>query len=72
MKLLVLLHPEVDGGYSAKIPAFPGCYSQGDTLDEAVANIRGAAELWLEVQAKRAALEAKQESPDAQLQEIEL
>jgi predicted RNase H-like HicB family nuclease len=72
MKLMALLHPEADGGYSVRIPAMPGCHSQGDTLDEAIANIREAAELWIEVQLERAAREAKQESPDAQLQEIEL
>jgi predicted RNase H-like HicB family nuclease len=72
VKLTVLLHPEADGGYSARIPALPGCHSQGDTLDEAITNIREAAEHWMEAQKQRAAEEAKQEPPDAQLQEIEL
>lgn len=70
MKLKVLLQTDADGGCSASIPSLPGCHSQGDTFDEALANIREAAELWLEVQVERAAREAT--APDSQLQEIEL
>lgn len=40
--------PEKGGGYYATCPALPGCHSQGDTLDEARANIREAIELTLE------------------------
>jgi antitoxin HicB len=54
MKLKVLVRPELDGGYSVSSPAMPGCFSEGDTLEEALANIREAAELWLEVNAERA------------------
>ena len=35
------------GGYSAEIPALPGCYTQGETLEEVRANLREAAEGWL-------------------------
>ena len=39
----VVLTPEVeDGGYSVSVPALPGCYSQGETVDEALAHIREA------------------------------
>ena len=39
----VVLTPVVeDGGYSVSVPALPGCYSQGDTIDGALANIREA------------------------------
>lgn len=72
MKLKVLLQPEADGGFSASIPAMPGCHSQGENLDETIANIREAAELWIEVQVERATREAREESPAVQLQEIEL
>ena len=37
-----------EGGYWAEIPAMPGCVSEGDTLEEMKANIREAAEGWLE------------------------
>ena len=44
----VILEREEDGGYHAYCPALKGCRSQGDTLDEAVANIREAIEVYLE------------------------
>ncbi|HSQ57599.1 MAG TPA: type II toxin-antitoxin system HicB family antitoxin [Gemmata sp.] len=72
MKLKVLLRPEAEGGYSVSVPAMPGCHSQGDTLDEALVNIREAADLWMEVQAERAAREAQTDCTRVQLQEIEL
>lgn len=39
---------EGDGGYSVWIPDLPGCASQGDNLEEAIKNIKEAAELYLE------------------------
>lgn len=36
-------------GYYAYAPELEGCQSQGDTLDETVANIREAIQLYLEV-----------------------
>ena len=45
---IVVPEPEV-GGYSASIPALPGCHTQGETLDEVRANLREAAEGWLAV-----------------------
>ena len=45
----VVLTPEMeDGGYSVAVPALPGCHTQGDTLDEALANAREAIRLYLE------------------------
>jgi antitoxin HicB len=46
--LKVVFIPETEGGFSAAVPALPGCFSEGDTLDEVRANIREAAALWLE------------------------
>jgi len=37
-------------GFFAFCPDLPGCHSQGDTFEEARANIREAAELYLEAQ----------------------
>lgn len=39
---------EKDGGYSVWIPDLPGCTSQGNSLDEAMKNIKEAMELYLE------------------------
>ena len=72
MKLKVLLRPESVGGYSVSVPALPGCYSQGETREEALENIREAAELWLEVAEATTAGQVKIEEPGAELQEIEL
>ena len=72
MKLKVLVRSEAVGGYSVSVPALPGCYSEGKTRDEALANIREAAELWLEVASESAAAEICNQSADADLQEIEL
>ncbi len=43
-----VFEPEERGGYSVIIPALPGCISQGETFEEALANIKEAAELYLE------------------------
>jgi len=48
MKLQVVLVPSDEGGYTAVVPALPGCVSEGDTRDEALANIREAIQLYLE------------------------
>jgi predicted RNase H-like HicB family nuclease len=48
MKYTVILEKESDGGYVAIVPTLPGCVSQGDSRDEALANIREAAELYIE------------------------
>ena len=48
MKLQVILEPSDEGGYTAYVPALPGCISEGDTLEEAMTNIREAIELYLE------------------------
>ena len=45
MKLKVMLEPSEEGGFAAYIPTLPGCISEGDTVDEAMVNIREAVEL---------------------------
>ncbi len=47
MKLKIVLEPSEEGGYTVHVPALPGCISEGDTLEEALANIKEAIELWL-------------------------
>jgi antitoxin HicB len=44
----VVLEPEPDGGYAVWVPALPGCVSQGETLEEALANIREAIQCYVE------------------------
>jgi predicted RNase H-like HicB family nuclease len=47
MNVTVLVHDAEEGGYWAEVPEFPGCLSQGETLDELERNIREAIEAWL-------------------------
>ncbi len=51
MKIKVIIHPAEEGGFWAEAPALKGCFSEGDTYDDTLANIREAAEGWLEVAA---------------------
>ena len=44
----VILEREADGGFHAYCPTLKGCHSQGDSLDEALANIREAIEAYLQ------------------------
>ncbi|CAN5291739.1 hypothetical protein BH09SUM1_BH09SUM1_24020 [soil metagenome] len=53
MKFLVTLVSGETSGYVVHCPAIPGCVSQGDTKEEALANITEAIELCTEVIAER-------------------
>ncbi len=48
MKVRVVLEPSEEGGFTAVAPSLPGCISEGETRDEALANIKEAIELYLE------------------------
>jgi antitoxin HicB len=44
----VVITPAEEGGYYASVPSLPGCYSQGETWEETLANIKEAIELYIE------------------------
>lgn len=46
MKFKVAIHRD-DEGISVSVPALPGCWSEGDTEEEALANIRDAIQEYL-------------------------
>lgn len=48
MRIKVILEPSEEGGYTAIVPSLPGCISEGNTRDEALKNIKEAAELYLD------------------------
>jgi predicted RNase H-like HicB family nuclease len=48
VRFQVVLEPSDEGGYTVYVPTLPGCISEGDTVDEAMRNIREAIELYLE------------------------
>ena len=51
----VVIEPDLDdGGYVVHCPALKGCWSQGETVDEALRNIVDAISGWLAVHVERA------------------
>jgi len=48
LKLKVVLELQEEGGYTVYVPALPGCISEGETREDAVANIKEAIKLYLE------------------------
>ncbi len=45
----IVLHPEPEeGGYSVTVPALPGCFTQGETVDECVERAKEAIALHIE------------------------
>ena len=48
MRWTVVLEQEADGGFVATVPALPGCVSQGDSRDDAIANVREAIAAYIE------------------------
>jgi predicted RNase H-like HicB family nuclease len=41
-KFTAVIHTETSGGYWGEVPALQGCHSQGETVDEVLANLREA------------------------------
>ena len=64
MKLHIMIEQDEAGYYVAEVPALPGCFSQGQTYEEAIANIKEAIQGWLEV------MESKQAVDPTQLVEV--
>ena len=69
MRYTAVLCRSDGGGYSVSIPSLPGCWSQGNTKDEAIDNIKDAAQEYLSV-AKEIAMDNLPEG--AEVQDIEL
>ena len=52
-KFTVMLIPQVEGGYQAFFPYYPECTTDGDTIEDALANAKEAIEGILKVDAER-------------------
>jgi predicted RNase H-like HicB family nuclease len=50
LKIKVVVHEAEEGGYWAEVPAIPGCATQGETMDELLANVHEAIEACLLVE----------------------
>ncbi|MGZ4809988.1 MAG: type II toxin-antitoxin system HicB family antitoxin [Thermoanaerobaculia bacterium] len=48
MKLRIVVERSDEGGFTVFIPALPGCVTEGETREDALANIRDAIDLYLE------------------------
>jgi predicted RNase H-like HicB family nuclease len=66
MTFKAVIHPEPSGGYWGEVPALTGCYSQGETKEELLANLREAALGCLEV------LREEGRSPDPEVEVADL
>ena len=62
----VVIHEEPTGGFWGEVPALPGCYSQGETVDELLGNLREAILGVLEV------MQEEGRAPEASIQVVEL
>ncbi len=47
-RFYAIIHEEPEGGYFAEVPALPGCYTEGDTLDELKEMLKEAIQLYLD------------------------
>ncbi len=47
MEYTILIYKAEEGGFWAEVPALPGCYSQGETVEETIENIKEAIEAHL-------------------------
>jgi predicted RNase H-like HicB family nuclease len=62
----VVIHEDPEGGFWGEVPALPGCYSQGETVDELKHNIREAIVGVLEV------LKEQGREPDSNIQILDV
>lgn len=70
MKFNIVLEEDLeDGGYIVHCPALKGCWSQGDTQEEALQNIKEAIAGYLKTLNDRAMLEVKIQSK-VQIREV--
>jgi antitoxin HicB len=69
MKFNIVLQRAEEGGFTVTVPALDGCYTQGETLEEALENAKEAIFCYLEGLEK---LNQIKSSPDALVKEVEI
>ena len=68
------LETEKDGGFVVSVPALPGCFTQGDSRDEALRNAREAIAAYVEelrARGEEIPLEVRTETEYLELPELE-
>jgi antitoxin HicB len=69
MKFNVILEPADEGGFNVSVPALDGCYTQGETEEEALQNAKEAILCYLEGLEKLNEIKSK---PGIPLREVEV
>ncbi|MDH5717578.1 MAG: type II toxin-antitoxin system HicB family antitoxin [Spirochaetia bacterium] len=69
MKFNILIEPAEEGGYNVSVPALDGCFTQGNTEEEAVANAKEAILCYLQGLEK---LNKIKSSPNSIFKEVEI
>jgi predicted RNase H-like HicB family nuclease len=69
MKFNIVLEKAEEGGYNVTVPALDGCFTQGDSEDEAITNAKEAIECYLEGLGKINQIYSR---PDIKIKEIEV
>ena len=44
----IMMHKAPEGGYTVNVPALPGCITEGDTVEHAIAMAKEAIEIYIE------------------------
>lgn len=71
LKYTVVFEPAEEGGYVASVPALPGCFSQGDTFEEAAKMIKDAISGYITV-LKEKRQEIPEESEEVVISRVEV
>jgi predicted RNase H-like HicB family nuclease len=66
MRQVILVPDHEDGGWVAEVPSLPGCISQGETREEALANARDAIATWING-AKQVGLDVRDDTLEVQV-----
>ena len=53
MEIKIVLEEQEEGGFTVYVPSLPGCISEGETVEEALRNIREAIELYLDARIEK-------------------
>ncbi len=48
MKIKAIIHTAEEGGYWAEVPILQGCYTQGETIEEVIENLKEVISLYAE------------------------
>lgn len=69
MRFNIILHPAEEGGFDVSVPALDGCFTQGDTEEEAVRNAEEAIICYIEGLEKVNQIKS---TPGAVMKEVEV